>query len=77
LHARIAPDSKAGDYADVLVSRPFGEIPWPKLSRFGDEEIKGLMIDVIQKTYEFIYDLFDVESGGEILLRLAARDLLP
>jgi hypothetical protein len=77
LHAGIAPDSKAGDYSDVLVSTPFGEIPWPKLSRFDDEEIKTLMIDVVQKTYEFIQELFDVESGGEILLRLAARDPLP
>jgi ligand-binding SRPBCC domain-containing protein len=48
---RIAPDSKAGDYSDVLVSTPFGEIPWPKLSRFDDEEMKALMIDVVQKTY--------------------------
>ena len=77
LHAGIAPDSKAGDYSDVLVSTPFGEIPWPKLSRFDDEEIKTLMIDVVQKTYEFIQELLNVESGGEILLRLAARDPVP
>jgi hypothetical protein len=36
-----------------------------------------LMIDVVQKTYEFIQELFDVESGGELLLRLAARDPVP
>jgi hypothetical protein len=77
LHAGIAPDFKAGDYSDVLVSTPFGEIPWPKLSRFDDKEIKTLMIDVVQKTYEFIQELFDEENGGEILLRLAARDPLP
>jgi hypothetical protein len=77
LHAGIAPDSKAGDYSDVLVSTPFGEIPWPKLSRFDDGEIKTLMIDVVQKTYEFIQELFDEENGGELLLRLAAHDPLP
>jgi hypothetical protein len=77
LHAGIAPDSKAGDYSDVVVSTPFGEIPWSKLSRFDDKEIKTLMIDVVQKTYEFIQELFNVESGGEILLRLAARDAVP
>ena len=77
LHAGIAPDSKAGDCSDVLVSTPFGEIPWPKLSRFDDEEMKALMIDVVQKTYEFIQELFDEENGGEFLLRLAARDPLP
>ena len=77
LHAGIAPDSKLGDYSDVVVSTPFGEIPWSKLSRFDDEEMKTLMIDVVQKTYEFIQELFDVENGGELLLRLAARDPLP
>jgi hypothetical protein len=77
LHAGIAPDSKAGDYSDVLVSTPFGEIPWPKLSRFVDEEMKALMIDVVQKTYEFVQELFDEESSSELLLRLAARDPLP
>jgi hypothetical protein len=77
LHAGIAPDSKAGDYSDVLVSTPFGEIPWPKLSRFDDEEMKALMIDVVQKTYGFIQELFDEENGGDLLLRLAARDPLP
>jgi hypothetical protein len=77
LHAGIAPASKAGDYSDVLVSTPFGEIPWPKLSRFDDEEMKALMIDVVQKTYGFIQELFDEENGGDLLLRLAARDPLP
>jgi hypothetical protein len=77
LHAGIAPDSKAGDYSDVLVKTPFGEIPWPKLSRFDDEEMKTLMIDVVQKTYEFIQELFDEKNGGKLLLRLAALDPLP
>ena len=77
LHAGIAPDSKSGDYSDVVVSTPFGEIPWRKLSRFDDAEMKTLMIDVVQKTYEFIQELFDVDNGGELLLRLAARDPLP
>ena len=36
-----------------------------------------LMIDVVQKTYEFIQELFDAENGGELLLLLAARDPLP
>ena len=77
LHAGIAPDSKVGDYSEVLVSTPFGEIPWPKLSRFDDEQMKALMIDVVQKTYGFIQELFDEENGGDLLLRLAARDPLP
>jgi hypothetical protein len=77
LHAGIAPSSKAGDYSDVVVHTPFGEIPWARLSRLGDEEMKVLMIDVVDKTYQFIRLLFDAEVGGAILRQLAARDLLP
>jgi hypothetical protein len=36
-----------------------------------------LVIDVVHKTYEFIQELFNLESGGELLLRLAARDPAP
>ena len=77
LQAGIVPDSKARDYSDVVVFTPLGEIPWHKLSRFYDKEMKTLMIDVVQKTYEFIQELFDEESGGELLLRFAACDPVP
>ena len=36
-----------------------------------------LMIDVVDRTYQFIHQLFDQELGGELLRQLAARDLLP
>jgi hypothetical protein len=51
LHAGITPDSQTGDYTDVVVRSPYGEIPWPRLSRLSDEEMKALMIDVVNKTY--------------------------
>jgi hypothetical protein len=38
--------------------------------------MKTLMIAVVQKSYEFIRELFDDEKGGELLLKLAARDPL-
>jgi hypothetical protein len=79
LHAGIVPDSKAGDYSGVVVSTPHGEIPWSRLSRFNDVEMKTLMIDVVQRTYEFVREFFDSESdfGGQILLRLASKDPTP
>jgi hypothetical protein len=61
----------------VVVVTPFGEIPWLRLSRFDDGEMKTLMIDVVQKVYEFIQELFDEERGGNLLLRLAERDPAP
>ena len=77
LHAGVVPGSQTGDYSDVIVKTPFGEIPWRELSRFDDAEMKRLMTDVVNRTYLFIHRLFDEETGGELLLRLGARDLVP
>ena len=77
LHASIAPSSKCEDHSDVLVRTPFGEIPWSKVSRLDDAEMKALTIDVVNRTYQFIRDLFNEELGSELLLRLAARDPVP
>ena len=77
LHAGTVPASKAGDYSDVAVSTPYGEIPWPRVSRFDDSEMRELMIDVVQRTYEFVRELFDVEASGQLLLRLASKDPVP
>jgi hypothetical protein len=77
LHAGTSPSSESGDYADVTVTSPYGVIPWPKVSRLNDDEMKRLMIDVVDRTYHFIHTLFDENTGGEVLLRLAERDPLP
>jgi hypothetical protein len=77
LHAGKVPSSRTGDYSDVVVRTPFGEIPWRELSRFDDAEMKVLMLDVVNRTYKFLKKLFDEETGGELLLRLATRDLVP
>ena len=77
LHAGTSLSSASGDYSDVTVSSPYGPIPWPKVSRLNDDEMKRLMIDVVDRTYRFIHALFDEDSGGQILLRLAERDPLP
>lgn len=77
LHTGIVPRSKTGDYSDVIVRTPFGDVPWPALSRFDDAEMKRLMIDVVNRTYGFIHRLFDEDTGGELWLRLGARDLVP
>src|SRR6516165_5930840 len=68
---------RPGDYSDVVVVTPFGEIPWRRLSRFDDGEMKFLMIDVVQRVYDFIRELFDEERGGNLLLRLAERCPMP
>ena len=77
LHAGISPSSASGDYSDVSVSSPYGVIPWPKVSRLNDDEMKRLMIDVVDRAYRFIHTLFDESTGGELLMHLAQRDPLP
>jgi hypothetical protein len=37
----------------VKVVSPYGEIPWNKLSRFDNDEMKTLMIDVVNHCYLF------------------------
>jgi hypothetical protein len=77
LHAGKFPDTQSGTYTDVAVRTPFGEIPWNDLARFDNAEMKALMIDVVNKTYHLIQELFDEERGGELLLKLTARDPAP
>jgi hypothetical protein len=77
LHAGITPNSQTGDYTDVVVRSPYGEIPWPNLSRLSDEEMKALMIDVVNKTYRALIALFDDRLGGELIKILAHQDFLP
>ena len=54
VHAGVFPSSQCGDYSDVKVVTPYGEIPWTRLSRISDEEMKVLMIDIVNKTYTFL-----------------------
>jgi hypothetical protein len=54
LHAGIFPSSRTGDYSDVTVVTPYGEIPWAQVSRISDAEMKPLMIDIVNKTFTFL-----------------------
>ncbi len=54
LHSGITPSSQSGDYTDVKVVTPFGEIPWAKVSRISDAEMKRLMIEIVDKVYTFL-----------------------
>jgi hypothetical protein len=54
LHAGTCPSSKTGDYSDVKIVTPYGEIPWQNLSRISDEEMKRLMKEVVNNIYTFL-----------------------
>ena len=76
-HAGTTPWSPAGDYSDVVVRTPAGEIPWPQLSRLNDEEMKALMVDVVNRAYLWLRFLFDNEAGAYLIQVLSQRDLVP
>ena len=61
LHAGITPSSKTGDYSDVKVVTPYGEIEWNNLSRISDKEMKKLMIEIVNKIYTLFLN-FDLLS---------------
>jgi hypothetical protein len=79
LHAGVVAGSMTGDYKDVNVVTPYGEIPWTELSRLSDEEMKVLMIEVVNKTYTFLSMLFGTGSGNieTVLDGLEKVDLVP
>ncbi len=54
LHSGVTPSSRTGDYSDVKVVTPYGEIPWPKVSRISDEDMKRLMKEIVNQVYTFL-----------------------
>jgi hypothetical protein len=59
------PKEQGGDYSDVKVVSPYGEIPWNGLARLDDEEMKTLMIDLVNKVFTV---LNEVVNRDELLL---------
>jgi hypothetical protein len=76
-HAGTFPSSVTGDYSDVKVVSPYGEITWTKLSRLNDDEMKTLMIDVVNHCNSFLFALFVADKKGVIIDTLKERDPVP
>lgn len=62
LHAGTTPDSLSGDFSDVKVVSPFGEIPWTQVSRISDAEMKALMIEIVNRVYTFLTHMEDLTA---------------
>jgi hypothetical protein len=75
-HAGKVPSSRTGDYSDVKVITPFGEIEWDNLSRLSDPEMKSLMTDVVDHCYDFLMELCSPQ-GQEIIENLSLKDEVP
>ena len=76
IHAGTFPSSKAGDGSDIFVISPYGEIPWNKLGRISDDEMKQLNKGAV----DYIYNLFKNLLDGNLwplLECLKEQDNLP
>lgn len=76
-HAGKVPSSQTGDFTDVKVISPYGEISWRELSRLSDAEMRELMIDIVDHCYTFLTGLFNSPAGDRIVDLLKQRDALP
>ncbi|HVX09886.1 MAG TPA: hypothetical protein VHC22_01675 [Pirellulales bacterium] len=59
IHAGIEPASPAGDFSDVKVVTPRGEIPWSQVSRISNDEMRRFMKEVVNKLYTMLTRLDD------------------
>src|ERR1700730_5269368 len=66
VHAGIEPHSPSGDYSDVKVVTPVGEIPWPRMSCIRDDEMRAFMKQVVELVLKEITDCF--ERGETVML---------
>jgi hypothetical protein len=77
LHAGKVPEPCAGDYTDVKVVSTREDIAWGEFSRFNNDEMKALMIEVVYNCNQFLAALFTTSAGNELIDVLKARDLVP
>jgi len=77
LHAGKVPHTKTGDYTDVRIVDAEREIPWNELSRLSDREMKTLMIEVVDRCYDFLTTLCEIPAGDELIAQVALRDPVP
>jgi hypothetical protein len=77
IHAGTRPSSKTGDYSDVKVVSPFGEIPWTKLSRISQEEMKELMIYAVNHVFSILHELVNGPNFERIFTALVVYSANP
>jgi len=76
LHAGVYPDSATGDYTDVKVVSPYGEIPWNEASRISEAEMRNLMRQCVNRVYTYLLHL-ETSRGFKIDRRWDAPELDP
>lgn len=76
IHGGTFPSSKSGDGTDIKVVSPYGEIPWNRLGRISDEEMKRINKGAVDYVYNFLTNLLDGNLWS-VLEHLSDHDPLP
>ena len=63
-HAGRVPHSETGDFSDVAVVTPDAQIPWNKLSRLSDPEMRALMLDIEESLARACFAILLAEREG-------------
>jgi hypothetical protein len=58
----------------VKVVTQYGEIPWNELSRLNNDEMKELMIDVVNRTDRYLGGILVTKKGEEVVETLKTYD---
>ena len=78
LHSGITPVTKTGDYSDVKVIDADGrEIPWNQVSRINQDEMKTLLIGVVNRIHTFLSRTFLCSFGDREFNQALERAALP
>ena len=54
IHLGTYPESKTGDYSDVKVVTPDGEIPWNEIALFNQEQMKKYNKQIVNRIFTFL-----------------------
>ena len=76
IHAGTFPSSKSGNGTDIKVVSPYGEIPWNRLGRISDEEMKRINKGAVDYVYNFLTNLLDGNLWS-VLEKLRDHDPVP
>ena len=68
IHAGLSPVSNTGDFSDVIVTDANGrEIPWNRVSRIEQEEMKLLMQTAVNRVYTVLMQQDDPVFREQVL----------
>ncbi len=78
LHEGVPPVTRTGDYSDVKVIDAEGrEIPWNQVSRIDQDEMKTLIIGVVNRIHTFLARTLFSETEDKAFQQALDRAAVP